>query len=99
MIAGVKQVPKAKKQDLKRHNSLSDFDKPPGVLRARYLTICLRDEQWERIEWLAQHLNCEVERAATILLTQAAMEIDIAEMERHHGAVQMEEARSHLRKF
>ena len=99
MIAGVAAVPKAKKQDLKRHNSLSEFHKPPGVLRARYLTICLRTGHWERIEWLAEHLNCEVERAATILLTQAAMEIDIAEMERHHGMVQMEDERCKYGKY
>jgi hypothetical protein len=73
-------------QQARRHNMLKDFDDPPRGLEARQITVCLRPDQWGKVEWLAAHLKCETERAATILLTQAVMELDIIEVERNHGA-------------
>jgi hypothetical protein len=86
-------------QQARRHNMLKDFNDPPRGLEARQITVCLRPDQWSKVEWLAEHLKCETERAATILLTQAVMELDIIEVERNHGAAMMEEARCKYGKY
>jgi hypothetical protein len=61
----------------KVHNVVRDFDNPPKGLEARTLTVCLRPDQWGKVEWLAKHLRLEVDRAATILLTEAVVDMDI----------------------
>ena len=82
----------------KQEDDFTDFGVAPQGLEARQIIVCLKQNHWHKIEWLAEHLVCDTARAATILLTQAVMDLDISEVKRNHGVAMMEEARSKYEK-
>jgi biotin operon repressor len=63
-----------------KHHQLRPWNDPPRGLEARTLTLCLRPDQWAKIEWLADHLRHEAERTVSHLTGVALAEVDVEEV-------------------
>jgi len=62
------------------YKQLRPWNDPPRGLEARTLTLCLRPDQWAKIEWLADHLRHEAERTVSHLAGVALAEVDVEEV-------------------
>jgi len=62
------------------YKQLRPWNDPPRGLEARTLTLCLRPDQWAKIEWLADHLRHEAERTVSHLTGVALAEVDVEEV-------------------